>query len=310
MSEPQISLQQWRALVAVVGEGSVHLGAKRIGRSHSAVSQAISKMELLLGAELLVPDGRGVKATAFGEAIAKRAARVLRVAGEVEAFAETRRLGWESGLRVAVDAATPNPLVTGALAQWGPQARGTSVALVRVIAEGAVAATRDDGFDLVLSAALADGVTPQPIADIPFKLVLHRTHPLAEAITRGDEVDLETILASPQLVVGANLPDEGDGWRAGITRWTVPDFEWALAALATGIPFALVPADRAVAGFASGELVEVVASGLDSTRQLHLLQPRGARTGPAAQVLAACFQRAARSCLVPGRFEEPAPLAP
>lgn len=304
--EAQVSLQQWRALLAVVEAGGVHRGARQIGRSHSAVSQAIARLEEILGVELFVPAGRGVEPTEIGRAMAKRAARVLRAARALEAFAESRRVGWESALRVAIDVSSPNELVMAALARWGPRSRGTSVTLVRVIAEAARAASQDPSLDLVLSGALAPGVTPRPIASVAFALVVGKRHPAAAALRSG-ATDLDSILASPQVVVGEGLPDEGEGWRVGVERWTVPDFELARAALETGIPFALLPQERL--GAARDALVRVPEEGLATTRQLHLVQPRGGETGPAAQELADCFlaagaayeeRRAAAAAVLPG----------
>ena len=73
----RISLDQWVMLVAVVEEGGVHAGARRVGRTHSAVSSAMGKLQHVLGVELLVTRGRQSVPTDAGRTMARRARPVL-----------------------------------------------------------------------------------------------------------------------------------------------------------------------------------------------------------------------------------------
>ena len=48
---PSISLEQWRALVAVVDEGGYASAAESIHKSQSSVTYAVQQIEKLLGVE-------------------------------------------------------------------------------------------------------------------------------------------------------------------------------------------------------------------------------------------------------------------
>ena len=51
---PRISLEQWRALQAVVERGGYAQAAEALHKSQSTLTYAVQKIESLLGAELLL----------------------------------------------------------------------------------------------------------------------------------------------------------------------------------------------------------------------------------------------------------------
>ena len=53
----RISLEQWRALIAVVDAGGYAQAAARLHKSQSAVTYAVKKLERLLGVALARPAG-------------------------------------------------------------------------------------------------------------------------------------------------------------------------------------------------------------------------------------------------------------
>ncbi len=71
-----------RALVAIVDEGSFSAAAKRIGRSQSAVSLQISKLEDRIEAKLFERTSRTVAITEVGEKFTAYARRILDLANE------------------------------------------------------------------------------------------------------------------------------------------------------------------------------------------------------------------------------------
>ncbi len=71
-----------RALVAIADEGSFSAAAKRIGRTQSAVSLQIAKLEDRLQARLLERSSRSVEPTVAGETLIAYARRILSLADE------------------------------------------------------------------------------------------------------------------------------------------------------------------------------------------------------------------------------------
>lgn len=72
-----LDLDLLRAFVAVVDQGGFTAAAERLGRTQTAVSMRIKRLEALTGRRLLRRNNRGVALTADGEALAVHARRML-----------------------------------------------------------------------------------------------------------------------------------------------------------------------------------------------------------------------------------------
>jgi DNA-binding transcriptional LysR family regulator len=82
-----MNLNRLRYFVAVVEAGSIRKAAQLLHLTPAALSKAVDQLSRETGVELLVPDGRGIRPTARGLAIAHHARRVLDEAALLEAFA-------------------------------------------------------------------------------------------------------------------------------------------------------------------------------------------------------------------------------
>src|SRR5579863_8811893 len=96
VSSPRISLEQWRALRAVVDAGGYAQAAAALHKSQSAVTYAVQKIEQQLKLKLFEIVGRKAQLTAGGRMIYRRAQELLEEAGAVEEAAHTLAAGWES----------------------------------------------------------------------------------------------------------------------------------------------------------------------------------------------------------------------
>src|SRR6202453_5158393 len=81
---PRISLEQWRALLAVVDSGGYAQAAVSLHKSQSAVTYAVQKMETLLGVKIFEVIGRKAHLTPTGEVLYRRAKALLDEAGALE----------------------------------------------------------------------------------------------------------------------------------------------------------------------------------------------------------------------------------
>lgn len=88
MPDP-LDLSLLRSFVAVVDCGSMHLAADRIGRSQSAVSMQIKRLEENVGRPLFDRDSRSLRPNPAGEELLLHARRLLRLSDE--AMASLRR---------------------------------------------------------------------------------------------------------------------------------------------------------------------------------------------------------------------------
>ena len=82
MSLPNLDMAALRSLVAILQRGGLAGAAERIGRSPSAVSQQMRKLELQLGEPLFRKQGRRVVLTEAGDRIHAYARRILELNDE------------------------------------------------------------------------------------------------------------------------------------------------------------------------------------------------------------------------------------
>ncbi|MFC7754030.1 LysR family transcriptional regulator [Tsukamurella soli] len=111
-----MDLRQMEVFVAVAEEGSIHAAARRLFLSQPAISQAMRKLERVVGAPLLVRSPRGVELTEPGRVFLDQARLILRSVDD--AVAEARRVGRRRRIRVGLlsghlGAGELTPLIVG-----------------------------------------------------------------------------------------------------------------------------------------------------------------------------------------------------
>src|SRR3546814_7297595 len=67
MAQPKISLEQWRALTAVVEVGGYAQAAEALNKTQSTITYAVQKIESLLGLKIFEIQGRKAQLTREGE---------------------------------------------------------------------------------------------------------------------------------------------------------------------------------------------------------------------------------------------------
>src|SRR5438445_10769843 len=133
MAAPRITLDQWRALLAVVDEASYARAAKARHKSQSSVSYAVQKLESLLGVKAFKVQGRKAGLTPTGELLYRRARYLLDEATGLEQAAKKLSAGWEAEIRLAVEVIFPTWLVLQCLARLGEESPHTRVELIESV---------------------------------------------------------------------------------------------------------------------------------------------------------------------------------
>ena len=82
MTLPNLDMDALRTLIAADRLGSLNRAADRIGRSQSAVSQQMRKLETQIGQPLFRRQGRGLVPTEAGELMLSYARRILELNDE------------------------------------------------------------------------------------------------------------------------------------------------------------------------------------------------------------------------------------
>jgi DNA-binding transcriptional LysR family regulator len=109
-----VELRDLRAYAAVVELGGMTRAARRLHVVQSSVSQAVKRLELEFGIELLERRPDGVRPTAAGAELAWRARRMLEEASRLEADMASYRGAAKGGVSVGM-ATTLSPIVLASL---------------------------------------------------------------------------------------------------------------------------------------------------------------------------------------------------
>ena len=81
---PQITLEQWRSLIAVVDAGGYAQASECLHKSQSAVTYAVQKIESLLDVKAFEIQGRKAILTPTGQMLYRRALALVDEASDLE----------------------------------------------------------------------------------------------------------------------------------------------------------------------------------------------------------------------------------
>src|ERR1700757_506091 len=126
---PKITLEQWRALQAVVDAGGYAQAAEVLHKSQSAVTYAVQKLESLLEVKVFEVVGRKAHLTPTGEVLYRRAKALLDEAGALEGAAGSLAAGWEPEIRLAVEIIFPTWLLLQGFARFAEERPQTRIEL-------------------------------------------------------------------------------------------------------------------------------------------------------------------------------------
>ncbi|MFI7405499.1 LysR family transcriptional regulator [Streptomyces sp. NPDC049541] len=295
MDFTDVSLTALRVLRAVAEEGTFTAAAATLGYTQSAVSRQIAAIERAAGAELLERRRDGVRLTAAGRIVMRRATTVL---GEIDATARelsglpeqsgTVRLGWFPSAGAVL---LPTALAT--LRRTDPgldvvSREGTTPALVRALRAGTL--------DLALLASTPpfrppDTESPPLALQTLSERALHLAVPVGHPLARGDFVDVADLRGQRWIGSAGSGQDRLMGVWPGLDErpeiaHTARDWLAKLHLVAAGCGLTTVPATLAPAA-PPGVRILPVRGGPQEQRRLLLARLPHPPTEPVARVAAA-----------------------
>lgn len=250
---PRITLEQWRALQAVVERGGYARAAEALHKSQTAVTYAIQKLETLLNVRVLTLKGRRAELTEAGKTLYRRARILLEEAAALERLAGGLGPGFEPELRLAIDVVFPQALLLESLASFRreyPETRVEVFELTPSCAEGALLECR---VDLAVSSRVPPGFVGDHLMRLRFVPVAAPTHPLhrlARPVTDQDlrwhcEFVVRDSSGAPQLGLDGAMVHQ---------RVTVSQMPTVILAITAGIGFGWLPEDSIRSELESGRL--------------------------------------------------------
>jgi len=303
MPGPLISLDQWRALLAVVDQGSYSKAAAALFKSQSAVTYAVQQLESQLGVRAFRRAGRRAVLTPTGQMLYRRARHLVDEAAGLEQAAKRASAGWEPEIRLSVDVIFPTWLLFDCLAALNAESPHTRVELTEsVLGHRTDTLTRGEA-DLAIFASVPTGFLGEPLMRVRFLPVAHPDHPLHRL---GHALTVRELREHRQLVVRESSPDRATPAAVDApARWTVSHVATSIEAVRCGYGFAFLPEHRIRDELKAGTLKALpLAAGGERFAELYLVFADRDQAGPATrrlaeilreQVAAECAEEAAHS---------------
>ena len=283
---PRISLEQWRALIAVVEAGGYAQAAAGMNKSQSTVSYAINKMEKLLALKIFEIQGRKAVLTSAGQLLYRRAVRLVDEANSLETAASELSDGFEAEIGVAADHLFPQAMLLSALGHFSDEFPQTRVQLIETVLSGNEEALMQKKVDLALTPIVPVGFLGDPLLRIRFMAVAHPDHALHHL---GRDVRYQDLQNARQLVIrdSGTRSKLDAGWLGAEQRWTVSHMKTSIAAVSMGLGFAWFPELAIQRELAEGNLRPLpLSEGKDRFAEIYLVFADREYAGPATLALA------------------------
>jgi DNA-binding transcriptional LysR family regulator len=177
-----VSLDQLRAFIAAVDEGSFSAGARRLHRAQSAVSELVSNLEAQLGVVLFDRSERYPKLSPAGVQLIADARSVLANVDLLKARAKGISHGLESELSAVVDVLFPIEAIAESAKEFRDRFPRTPLRLYVEALGGAYKPVLDGRCSLGVVGSLPiapDSMSLERLQGVHMIMVAAREHPLA-----------------------------------------------------------------------------------------------------------------------------------
>lgn len=290
----RITLDQWRALVAVVIGGSHAKAATALHLSQSSVSYLLQKLESQLGVAVFTVQGRRSVLTPTGQLLYRRAQALIDEAAAVEKAAKAISAGWEAVISIAAEILFPPRLLLDALDAFGRESPHTRIEVIESVLQGTTEALADGRADLAISGQIPHGMTGELLIPLRAVMAAHPSHPLH---LLGRKLTPRDLRAHRQLVVRET--DAKRSTRASVDtaqRWTVSTMSTSVLAATKGMGFSWYPVESIAEELAAGTLQPLpMREGGERVVPLYLVYGDREQAGPGVLRLAEILHQHTRA---------------
>ncbi|MEX1081245.1 MAG: LysR family transcriptional regulator [Halofilum sp. (in: g-proteobacteria)] len=293
MSHPRISLEQWRALVAVVDAGGYAQAAEQLHKTQSSVSYAIQRIEAQLGLALFAREGRRSALTDSGRLLYRRGRQLVQEAERIERGAAGIAAGWEPEIALAVEILFPTWLLLQCLDRFAEERPETRIELYESVLGGSEELLETGQVDLAISSRIPPGCVGDPLTAERLLAVAAPSHPL-HRLER--ELTFEDLRGHRHLIIrdSGTRRNVSGAWEVTEQRWTVSHKATSIRALRMGLGFAWMAEGMIRDELDAGQLVPLpLTHGGERWGTLYLVYPDPETAGPGARRLGELLQAAA-----------------
>lgn len=192
-----MELRQLRYFVAVAEDGNISRAAKRIFLTQPALSRQIQALESEIGQCLLERQAHSIRLTTVGKALLHEARALLQQAEQM--VQRVRAAGREVRLRVGYAPSLAAGILPVAVANFTQAHPGAHIELLDLSSKEMLADLESEKLDLVIGVGKQReqrGLNWIQLVRAPWRLAVHRTHPLA----RRSRITPAEVAGEPLLV--------------------------------------------------------------------------------------------------------------
>lgn len=250
----RVSLDQWRALIAVVESGSFAEAARNLHRTQSTISHAIRELEERLAVEVFTTEGRRAVLTPAGQVLYRRARTLLREAARIEKAAAGLSQGHEAEIAIAVEMYFPMAPLLDCLRRFSERQPDTRIELHETMMSGADDLLTGGKIELAICPEPPPGFVGETILHVPFVAAAAPSHPLHRLdrpLTMGDLRDHRHLVVRDS---GMRRARSGGVWPVAEQRLTVSTLKTSIQAACMGVGFAWYAEEQIAEELRSGAL--------------------------------------------------------
>jgi DNA-binding transcriptional LysR family regulator len=254
-----VSLDQLRAFIASVDEGSFSAASRKLHRAQSVISELVSGLEGQIGVTLFDRSGRYPTLTPEGAVLLADARNVASGVDFMKARAKGMTSGLEPELSVVVDVLFPIAAITEAAKEFREKFPGTPLRLYVEALGAAYQPVLDGvaGLGIVGSLPIQPSTfTAERLTGVAMIMVAAREHPLA--LYKGTIPKSE--LAKHVQLVLTDRSSLSKGREFGVmssSTWRLADLFAKHAFLLNGLGWGGMPVHTVQGDLAAGRLVEL-----------------------------------------------------
>lgn len=251
MAGPRISLEQWRALQAVVDAGGYAQAAESLHKTQSTLSYAVQKIERLLGVKIFEIKGRKAVLTEPGHVLYRRAKTLLEEAAALERGASDMAKDWKPEIGIAVEVLYPTWLLLECLGEFASERPETRIEIYETVKSGTEELMELGKVDLAIGPRALNPAAGETLMTVRGIAVAHPDHPLHKLGRKITEHDLrrhrrifirDTSTQRKREVEGVEL------------RWTVSNKATSIRAVSMGLAFTWMPVEWIMEELRDGRL--------------------------------------------------------
>ncbi len=235
------TLDQLRALIAVIEEGSFSAAARKLHRVQSAISAAMANLETQLGVPLWDRSTKVARLTDQGQAVLAAARKVCTEVDALRKLAAGMTLGLEASVSLCVDILFPLTALVNLCEQFRDEFPSVDLRVDTQTMTGVSARVIDGSATIGVASPMgvAAGLERKVLTTIQMMPVVAPNHPLASL--RGP-IPTARLRDSIQLVL-SELQGEGHPDQAVLSSrtWRVRDLHTKHALLRAGLGWGNLP---------------------------------------------------------------------